>query len=73
MLKRKISLSPIYPRVPHPWIQPTPDQKYQEKFSKQSEKNFTFHRPTTIYNAFYLQHLYSIYFVLALISNLGMI
>lgn len=31
MLISKIITNTPYPQVPHPWTQPTPDGKYQEK------------------------------------------
>ena len=72
------TVSPLYPRVPQPWIQPTEDEKYsEENFARKFQKAklelsacwqlFTQHLHG-IYN-----YLHRIYIALGIIINLEMI
>ena len=58
------AVSPPYPQVLHPWIQPTMDQIYSKKSSKKFQKATLPHTSN---------YLHSIYIVLGIINDLEMI
>ena len=62
-----IIVSPLYVQVPHPWIQPTLDQKYSEKTISRRFEN------AKLEFAVLENYLYSIYIVLGIVNILEII